>query len=644
MNTITKEKTNIKDAFESILRADYISIDGFDQLDKLEKYYIDTFNNLGLLLQRQDNYLAGRRGTGKTTLLMRGYYECLKSISPKLSKKENSLGDKKILPIYIDLTSCNDLFSSENELELLELHFIRQIIANLKSQLEIMFDEKYLGIFKKANPALDDLDYIETILVEGLKIKESSNISVQTTMLDASESSVGGNLNLANPTLQSNLKQNYSTNQQREFNEVRGINIQEFLKKISDIKKNANIDSIFIFLDEFSDLNNEAQLKLSSIIKSLLGNKINMFFKVGVITDRYTFGDKIILGRDLYPISLDLNDVVEKLDGAVSTLKKLELHIGDLIEKRLSAFCAGVTYSTIFDMKKEVLCHRLARASLGVTRTLGWVLQNAWMQCINSDGTIGKIKVQDLNFGIRSARKMHYKQFQGSVKGNLIPGYYMDMWNRIIEKAMKEKNKHPDRPASHILLDPIRKDYMNKFCENFMLTLLEEGRSSKAGGNYNLYAIDYDICTDFKIKFAEEKDEFTAIRFIYDNVLSEFDPYFVKDKIKSYKCPECGTIYEESEVAHVKVKRCHEDDEKLEEIIHKEVPMSKGNFVEVETKILGLINDLDEQEAMSAQEIADVVGCSRHKVSNWGSKVLAKQNLINIKVKGNKNYYFSNNI
>ena len=644
MDIIHREKSNIKEAFESILRADYVSIDGFDQLEKLENYYIDTFNNLGLLLQRQDNYISGRRGTGKTTVLMRGYYECLKTISPKLKGKETDFGEKKILPIYIDLTSCNDLFSTEDRLDLLEIHFIRQIIANLKVQLDAMFDEKHLIVFKKENPALDDLDYIEKILIEGLKIGQSKNNSVQTTVTDQHESSVGGNLGLNKATLNANLKESSSYSHQKKYTELRGINIQEFLKKINDIKKKAEIDSIFVFLDEFSDLDTNSQLKLSSIIKSLLGNKINMFFKIGVITDRFLFGEKIILGRDLYPIYLDLHDVVEKLDGVVSTLKHLETHIAILIEKRLSTFCSGITYSNIFDVKKDILCHRLARATLGVTRTLGWILQNAWTQCLHEDGTIGKIKMQNINFGIRSARKMHFKQFQGSVKGKLIPGYYMDMWDKILDKANKEKNKHPDRPASHILLDPIRKDYMNVFCENFLLHFLEEGRSSKAGGNYNLYAIDYDICTDFNIKYAEEKDEFTAIRFIYDSVLSEFDPYFIKDKIKSYKCPKCGLIYEESEVAHVKVKRCHDDDEKLIEIIHKEAPITRGNFVEVETKILGLINDLSEDEAMSAQEIADVVGCSRHKVSNWGSKVLAKQNLIQIKVMNNKNYYYSNNI
>lgn len=230
-----------------------------------------------------------------------------------------------------------------------------------------------------------------------------------------------------------------------------------------------------------------------------------MFFKIGVITDRYSFGQKIILGRDLYPISLDLHDMVERSDGVVSTLKNLEAHIGTLIDKRLDAFCKGISFNLVFDIKKDVLCHRLARASLGITRTIGWILQNAWMQSQSPDGSIGKIKIQNLNFGIRSARKMHFKQFQGSVKGALIPGFYMDMWDKIMNKAINEKNRHPDRPASHLLIDPIRKDYMNIFCENLILHLLEEGRSSKAGGNYNLYAIDFDICSEYNIKYEQKK-------------------------------------------------------------------------------------------------------------------------------------------
>lgn len=42
---------NVRSAFESILRADYININEITQLKDLDSYYIDMFGNLSLLLQ-----------------------------------------------------------------------------------------------------------------------------------------------------------------------------------------------------------------------------------------------------------------------------------------------------------------------------------------------------------------------------------------------------------------------------------------------------------------------------------------------------------------------------------------------------------------------------------------------------------------
>lgn len=94
----------IREAFSSILRADYISISELRQLKELDSYYVDFFNNIPKVLQGQDNFINGRRGTGKTTLLMRAYYECLKTISPSVKEKSLLLTGKSILPIYIDLS------------------------------------------------------------------------------------------------------------------------------------------------------------------------------------------------------------------------------------------------------------------------------------------------------------------------------------------------------------------------------------------------------------------------------------------------------------------------------------------------------------------------------------------------------------
>ena len=130
---------NVHKAFQSILRADYISIDDSNQLKMLGEYYVDIFNNLPIILQDQDNYINGRRGTGKTTLLLRAYYECLKTISPKIKETSNVIGDRKILPIYIDLNQCKDIFEETDE-RILERVFIGKIISELKQQLNTVFE------------------------------------------------------------------------------------------------------------------------------------------------------------------------------------------------------------------------------------------------------------------------------------------------------------------------------------------------------------------------------------------------------------------------------------------------------------------------------------------------------------------------
>ncbi|EJT6171156.1 helix-turn-helix transcriptional regulator [Clostridium perfringens] len=603
MNFTVYQRQKVRTAFESILRADYISINDINQLKKLESYYVDFYNNINSLMQKQDNYICGRRGTGKTALLMRGYYECLKTISSKLDSKSEILMDERILPIYIDLSNCSDIFNYNEDIE---KYFIKEIITSLKKQLNVMFQETELVRFKNSNSDLGDLEYIEKVLVNGLGGIEQ--IEFKYSNLD----------------------------NEKQFS----LGIQEFLDKIEKIRINAGISSIYVFLDEFSDLNIKEQKKLSKVIKKFLGSKINMYFKIGVITDRFDFGDKIRIGRDLFTIPLDLNDFVERYGGAVQAIKKMQEFMELLIERRMAIFSPELSYENIFKVKKEKIYYRLARQAMGVPRTIGLILQNAWIQCESGCNKDRRIGLQELNYGIRATRKIYFKQFQGSMKSKLIPGFNMDLWSDILEKAISEKNKHPDRPASHILIDPIRKDYLNILCENFLVHFIEEGRSSKYGGNYNLYSIDYDICMDNKIKYAEDKDEFTAIRFIYDSIISKYDGYFTKDKIKSYKCPECGKIYDEQDVHMFKVKRCFNDDNLLEEIIHKETPKTHGNFAEVEIKILGLISMLKKDEAMSAQEIADAVGCSIQKVSIWGSKVLYKNGLINKNENNGKNYYY----
>ncbi len=630
-----KTKLQIKDAFDSILRADYLSVDNLNDLLKLNDYYVDPFNAIASILQKQDNFISGRRGTGKTTALLKGYFECQKTFDKEYNS--NYFNTDKVMPLYIDLSNCVDIFNATDD-SLLETHFVRQLIDSLKRQIESMFDEKHLLIFKKENPALDDLDLISKLLIEGHTVSSSKNRVVTSNINNEKNNTANAKLSTTSSSLSAELNEKSSNKFSTTYTEKRALNLQEFLNKIKDIMLKANIDYVYLFLDEFSDLNNVQQKSITGILKNLLGSKINLFVKIGVITDRYDFGDNIILGRDIFHIPLDLNEHVERLGGLSQTLSKFELTINELIDKRFKAYKIDLTFNDILKSNKQEIISRISRESIGVTRTIGLILQNAWKQAENSSNTIG---LSEINYGIRSTRKTYFKQYEGAIKRKLIPGFYNDMWNAIKNKAISEKNKHSERPASHFLIEPNRSHYFNIFKENFMIHLLEEGRSSKYGGNYDLYSIDYDICQDLNIKYAENKDEYTAVRFIYDDVVSKFDGYFSKEKLKSFKCPDCDRIYDESEVAHYKTKRCFEDDAILEEIIHQEFETTDGNFAEVEVKILGLITMLDKQSSMSAVEIANDVGCRYQKVSAWCSRVLAPKGEVQIHKIDNKNHYFT---
>ncbi len=632
----TSEIQKVRDSFQSILRADYISINDMKQLKELDGYYVDFFKNLPKVLQNQDSYICGRRGTGKTTLLMRAYYECLKTISPKVKEQSMILNYKKVLPLYIDLSKCKDIFGKDSE-DSLERNFILKLIKEFENQLNTIFQQPKLKIFGSNKIQQEAFEKITKLIQEGAIIKAGKFNTVQEKVADSSKSA-GAILSLKEMAITAEMEDNVTIKTVSNLDEVSSCNVQNFLEYLGEIRITCGLDAIYVFVDEFSDLSEEDQEKFSKLLKKLLGSKNNIYFKVGTITDRYYFGENIIIGRDIYPISLDLCDFVERYGGIVSASKELVRYTEELVVKRLEIFAKSVPLEDIFRGDIKVIMARISKEAVGVPRTIGLILQNALTQAETRNEV--NIQLSDIRVGIRETRKMFFKQFQGAVQKRIIPAFYMDMWNSLLKRALEEKNKNNGRPASHFMINPSRKKYLNVFCENFIVHYLEDNRASKYGGNYVLYALDYDICNENNILYADERDQFTAGRFVYDSVFQEYDCFFMKDKIKSYRCPNCSIIYDEADVARMKIKRCFECDEKLVEIIHQEVAEANDRYTEVEVKILGLIATLERDEAMTAVEIGYIVGCSHQKVATWCSRVLRKEGLIEIEKKGGRNYYY----
>ena len=89
----------------------------------------------------------------------------------------------------------------------------------------------------------------------------------------------------------------------------------------------------------------------------------------------------------------------------------------------------------------------------------------------------------------------------------------------------------------------------------------------------------------------------------------------------------------------MKIKRCFDCDEIMEEIIHKLAEFSYGNLTEIEIKILGCITELSKYNALSASEIANSVGCSHQKVSKYLNSITLSGKVFTVYSNGHNLYY-----
>jgi hypothetical protein len=123
----------VAEAFNSMLRTDYISLTDIDKLNLLARYYVDYFGYLPQVLQESDQLLVGRRGTGKTTLLYRALVECMSSWD---SRAGAEYAKARTLGIYVDLSKCHSLESTiAEDYTDFEHAFVTELCGCIRDQL-----------------------------------------------------------------------------------------------------------------------------------------------------------------------------------------------------------------------------------------------------------------------------------------------------------------------------------------------------------------------------------------------------------------------------------------------------------------------------------------------------------------------------
>ncbi len=627
------EKRDLENALNSMLRTDYIPLDATDKLRLLADYYIDYFGYLGQVLGDNDQLIVGRRGTGKTTLLYRALVECMRS----WGDPESSRAKPRTLGIYIDLEKCQSLSQqTDSDFEHFEHAFVSELCEALTAELSRSWPafSETPNVFgklfksaeqKKASDVKKHLDRLVSVLTSGVPrfVDKSGPVKQRkaTKQKVSTHSGVKGTLSPVNPSISADIGEDDSYETEDEVRSSSNVSyrltISDILKILGDLRKAAGIPCVLLFVDEFSALSDELQGKFSTLLKKILGNHSGVFVKLGAITDNYRLGSSIILQRDLFKLSLDLDAFVELSGSLGAAMTELELLTEKIVRERFKVY-GGFSAEEVIDNPDDAW-FALSRSAMGVPRTLGIVLKQAWYR--SEAGDRPRIGRRDIDAGIRYASKTYLDQMLGSsIDGLGIPAYIPEIWDSLLGRALRERGKSKG-PSSHFMVLPrneLRLKYLNMF---FLIHLLTEGRTTKKEKeSRSLYAFDYGICLENNLRWGDDKNVIRQQRFAYDDSLSEFDNFFKTQVEVGYICPTCGTIYTDAElqVGSAFLHFCPKDRSNLEKA---QSVSSERRFTEEEIKILGTIRMASEDDQLVARRVADDVGCYVQKVAKFGEKL-----------------------
>lgn len=628
---------DIGEAFNSMLRTDYISLNDTEKLGLLSQYYIDYFGVLPDVLSDTDQLIVGRRGTGKTTLLYRALVGCFQS----WAKNYKAAGGAKprTLGIYIDLSKCQYIEDVEaGNFAAFEHAFVNEVCDCIGEQLVRFWPAiaEEPGIFQRLFKAAEVkqaaevrriLDRIGKTLREG--VPRVTDKSAPATAKESSSSSrgltagVNSTLKSAGGALSAQLSDTSQTSSAKEQSFVTQttyrLTIADVLQLLDELRQKADLSATYLFIDEFSALSSDLQRRFSTLLKKLLGTHAGVFIKLCAITDKYTLGSSIILQRDLFELSLDLDAFVERAGTLKEAYDGLRDFSRQIIESRFTAYGCPKA-SEVFDDVEEAYTS-LSRSSMGVPRTLGIVLKQAYSRA-RQGNRVRAIRKTDISYGVRYASTAYLNQLLGAARDGLaVPAFYTDMWSSLLSRAQSERSKSPDGDASHFMVLEKNDKMLSVLNMFFLVHLVTKGRTTKKDkSTRSLYCFDYGICEENNLGFSTDKNVIRQQRFAYDETLEKFQRYFGAPAEETYRCPTCNTVYGETElkVSGIRLSFCPRDKTDLVSL-SSEIP--KSQYTEEETKIIGTIRSASREDRIFARQIADDVGCYVQKVAKFGERL-----------------------
>jgi DNA-binding MarR family transcriptional regulator len=641
----------------------------------IEELYADPLPNNHVLqttLRPNTTFLIGRKGSGKSTVFQRAQHELRKSslsISVYIDIKtifESSQVDPNLLA-QVQAVATSTIPVETLRRLLLYKTFLKATIGDIQEELKKRIKSSlwerikltFLGsvddLFEDLDDLLEDADTDKFMSILGIK-----QVNVKAKTESGEEKGIEGTTTAALgmiPTLSASAtatdKISHISGEEQGYSDVliRIFNIKDFLMNLKELLAKISIKRLFIFVDDFSELPEDAMRIVVDTLLAPLNNWSEELikFKIAAYPGRVYYGS--IDKTKIDEINLDLyklygsNDVTIMEEKAIDFTKRI-------IARRIEKYCKCSPDVFFSDRKDEEVWRTLFYASMGNPRNLGYLLFYLYESNLIYGRPIGLRTIRD------AARKYYEEKIEPYFAMNRFLHESFDerssvfSLKELLEKlvmrsrelrghrgsqVMTELSELSGRPPTshfHVLMD--MEALLSSLELNFFLTRYFE-MSDRDGRKVAVFALNYGLCQKYTIEFGRPKGKreyrlyFVERVFDYTPILLDYmkanqevvceacaERYGIEQipalQLYGMQCPNC-------KVGVCRIINLSKKYERLLQSIEPELLLPKTE--------LGILQTLKtEKDALYARQIAEELDCSYQLIGKRG-KILKQRGLVN---------------
>ncbi|SHI46752.1 hypothetical protein [Clostridium intestinale] len=621
--------------------------------------------------------LVGRKGTGKSTI----FQKSMKDIG----------SDKKIITLYIDVktlyenstptisTTSQTIVPPEELIKyFIYKSFINEIIIETKDKLKTKLDKSFirtvLGLDEEKYLEIEEeLENIQESIDEVFKkIDVSLLTNIGNTIEDNSEEKCKGDVELSKtPKITLGGEGATKKSIKQEFNNtfITYLDIKKCLiENLLRIRSILSLKYLYIYLDDYSEIDEEAQKLFMDWFIAPLNNLADNFikFKIATYPKRFYYGK--LDSQKFDEISLDFFEAFYTFKN-ISKMEELALdYTKRLINNRVKVFLGDEGLSNYFDIKDNELYELLFDLSMNIPRKMGYILSYCYESNLIHGNKITKASLG--NAAVRYYDEVIKKYFESNpyilrpFTDRVSIENQKDLINKIVKQQVANKLsiakssaklfKVEGQPASHFVVSNELSQLLDNLELNGYISTYNK-INDKNNIPSTLFSIDYGLCRKNNINYGRPKDSefrkyYNDTRFNFNNLVrNHFNEtqilqcekghefaFELLEQFKKFSNMNCPTCLGEQIFSKVNIVVSNK------ELIERIMEVEKTTTVLSDVNEYNLLDCLKRAHprSMSSTDIAVEIDCSWQFVNKRADKLIEKALIEIDDSRSNKKRYY----